>query len=297
MAYALCAILAVTVLALGLYIWSMRRAARQLVRELSEKLSEDTNTLISLSTADREMRRLAAALNRELRILRRERLRCRQGDRELKDAVTNVSHDLRTPLTAICGYLELLEREDMGPDARRYLGYISERTEAMKSLTEELFRYSVVLSGAGELAPEPVDLTSALEESAAGFYAALTARGISPEIRTPAVRVIRTLDRAALSRVLSNLFSNALKYSDGDLVVTLTEKGEMTFSNTAVGLDPVQVGRLFDRFFSVEAARDATGLGLSIARALTERMGGVITAEYDAPRLTVRLCFPAPPEG
>ncbi len=289
---ALCVILAVTVLALGLHIWSMRRAARQIVRELSEKLSEDTNTLISLSTSDGEMRRLAAGLNRELRTLRAARLRYRQGDRELKDAVTNVSHDLRTPLTAICGYLELLEREDLSPNARRYLGYISERTEAMKSLTEELFRYSVVLSTDGELTPEPVDLNAAVEASAAGFYAALTARGISPEISLPETRVVRMLDKAALGRVLSNLFSNALKYSDGDLSVTLTEEGDVAFSNAAAGLDPVQVGRLFDRFFSLEAARNATGLGLAIARTLAERMGGSIGAAYEGGRLTVTVCFP-----
>ena len=289
---ALCVILAAAVLALGLHIWSMRRAARQIVRELSEKLSEDTNTLISLSTTDGEMRRLAAGLNRELRALRAQRLRYEQGDRELKDAVTNVSHDLRTPLTAICGYLELLDREDLSPNARRYLGYISGRSEAMKSLTEELFRYSVVLSTDGELAPEPVDLNAAVEASAAGFYAALTARGISPEISLPEKHVVRTLDRAALGRVLSNLFSNALKYSDGDLSVTLNEEGDIAFSNAAAGLDPVQVGRLFDRFFSLEAARNATGLGLAIARTLAERMGGSIDAAYEGGRLTVTVRFP-----
>ena len=292
MAYALCVILAVTVLALGLHVWSMRRAAREICRELSEKLSEDTNTLISLSTTDGEMRRLAAALNRELRSLRAARLRYRQGDRELKDAVTNVSHDIRTPLTAICGYLELLEREDLSPDARRYLDCISQRTEAMKSLTEELFRYSVVLSTEEELKPEPVDLNAAVEEAAAGFYAALTSRGIEPIISLPEARVVRMLDRAALSRVLSNLFSNALKYSDGDLAVTLTEAGDIAFSNAAANLDPVQVGRLFDRFFSLEAARNATGLGLSIARTLAERMGGAIGAGYEDGRLTVTVSFP-----
>ncbi len=288
----LCVILAVTVLAMGLHIWSMRRAARDICRELSEKLSEDTNTLISLSTTDGEMRRLAAALNKELRSLRAARRRYREGDQEIKDAVTNVSHDLRTPLTAICGYLELLEREDVSPDARRYLGYISERTEAMKALTEELFRYSVVLSTAEELSPEPVDLNAAVEGAAAGFYAALTARGISPEISLPEAHVVRSLDRAALSRVLSNLFSNALKYSDGDLAVTLTPAGDVAFSNAAAGLDPVQVGRLFDRFFSLDTARNATGLGLAIARTLAERMGGAVDAAYEKGRLTVTVSFP-----
>ena len=292
MAY-LCAILAVTALALGIKVLSMRRAARQILRELSEKLSEDTNTLICLSTSDRQMRRLAAGLNRELRTLRAQRLRYRQGDRELKDAITNISHDLRTPLTAICGYLELMEREPLGDSAARYLERISQRAEAMKALTEELFRYSVVLSTAEDMTAEPVDLNAALEQAAADFYAALTGRGIQPVIRMPAQRVVRSLDRAALSRILSNLFSNALKYSDGDLEVTLTERGEIAFSNGARALDPVQVGRLFDRFFSLEAARNATGLGLAIAKTLVEKMDGTIAAGYENGRLTVTVRFPA----
>ncbi len=292
MAYIVCAILAVTALALGLKVLATRRAVRQIIRELSEKLSEDTNTLISLSTSDREMRRLGAALNRQLRTLREERLRYRQGDRELKDAVTNVSHDLRTPLTAICGYLDMLRTEPMSGDARRYVDRIAERAGAMKALTEELFRYSVVLSDREELTPESVDLNAAVEQSAAGFYAALTARGIEPDIRMPEEHVIRALDRAALSRVLSNLFSNALKYSDGDLTVTLTAAGQIAFSNGARDLDPVQVGRLFDRFFTLESARGSTGLGLAIARTLAERMGGSITANFRDGRLTVTVAFP-----
>ncbi len=292
-----CAILAGVALALGIKLISTRRAARDILRELSEKLSEDTNTLISLSASDRDMRRLAAGLNRELRALRTQRLRYRQGDRELKDAVTNVSHDLRTPLTAICGYLALLEREDMSGDARRYLATIAERTEAMKALTEELFRYSVIASTDIDSTMEPVDMNAALEEAAAGFYAALTARGIEPAIRMPEQHVVRTLDRAGLSRIFANLFSNAIKYSAGDLAVELTVDGTVSFSNAAPDLDPVQVGRLFDRFFSLEAARDSTGLGLAIARTLAERMDGTVSAAYENGDLTVTVSFPATPTG
>ena len=287
-----CGVLAVLALSLGVRLILVRRAARDLTRQLADILSSDTNALLTLSTGDKEMRRLAAALNRELRVLRAQRLRYKQGDQELKAAVTNVSHDLRTPLTAICGYLELLRREEMGEDARRYLGHIENRAEAMKALTEELFRYSVVLSTAEDMRSEPVDLNAALEESAAGFYAALTERGITPSIRLPETHVVRELNRAALSRVFSNLFSNALKYSDGDLDIALSQDGAITFSNTAANLDPVQVGRLFDRFFSLEAARNSTGLGLAIAKTLVEHMGGSIAAEYGDGKLNILVNFP-----
>ena len=99
------------------------------------------------------------------------------------------------------------------------------------------------------------------------------------------------MDRAVLSRVFDNILSNALKYSAGDLEIVMSDSGEVSFSNTAPDLDDVQVGRLFDRFFTVEAARGSTGLGLSIAKTLVERMGGTITAEYSSGTLTIRVNF------
>ena len=200
----------------------------------------------------------------------------------------NISHDLRTPLTAISGYLQLLQGQDLPPDTRRYLEQIESRTESMKRLTEELFRYSVVVSEEN-LAREPVDLRRAVEEALLSFYGALEGRGIEPQVRLPEEKVERLLDPAAVNRVLGNILTNALKYSAGDLEVTLEESGRLTFSNSAPGLDPVAAGRLFDRFYTVEAARNSTGLGLSIAKELTQRMGGEMGAELHNGRLTVWL--------
>ena len=288
----LCGASFIAVLALCVKVRLLHSAMDEISERLGEHLSTDTNVLLSLSSRDRHARRLTAELNRHLRRLRDQRRRFQSGDRELKEAVTNISHDLRTPLTAICGYLELLEREDKSPAAARYLTLIAGRAEAMKQLTEELFRYSVILS-TEEIALEPVNLVSALEESVAGFYGPLRERGIEPVIALPESPVIRPLDPRLLSRVFSNILSNALKYSGGDLVVTLTERGEISFVNAAPGLDEVQVGRLFDRFFTVETARNATGLGLAIAKTLVERMGGTIQAVYSAERLTIRVSFRA----
>ena len=99
-------------------------------------------------------------------------------------------------------------------------------------------------------------------------------------------------DRSALNRIFSNLLSNAVKYSSGDLKITLKENGEITFENTAETLDEVQVGRLFDRFYTVEDAGKSTGLGLAISRTLTEQMGGTAEAEYKDGRLVIVLKLP-----
>ena len=241
--------------------------------------------------SDRNMRRLANAINGQLRKLRRERHRFQQGDLELKNAVTNISHDLRTPLTAICGYLELLEQEEKSETVSRYVEIIKDRADMLVKLSEELFRYSVIISTKDNIIKEHVVLNTVLEESIAAFYTVLTERNIVPEIEISETKVMRMLDRSALSRVFSNLISNAIKYSDGDLEIVLSERGEVIFSNMASGLDEIQVGRLFERFYTVEAARKSTGLGLAISKTLVEEMNGTISAKYENGRLSIHIFF------
>ncbi len=291
----ICAALAALALVLLLRLYLLQTSLDDIAGQLGDRLASDTNNPIFLPTRDPHARKLAAELNVQLRELRRLRQRYENGDRELKEAVTNVSHDLRTPLTAICGYLELLDKGDKTPDQARYLALMADRAEAMRQLTGELLRYSVSASLEDELALEPVDLNGAVEEAVAALYGALIEGGVVPSVSLPGERVVRRLDRAALSRVLGNLLSNALKYSAGDLEVSLTPDGTVTLANAAPGLDEVQVGRLFDRFYTVETGRGSTGLGLSIAKVLTERMGGTIAARYESGRLAMALRFPPQP--
>lgn len=290
LSWLLCGILVLVVAVLLAKLWLLRRSLDEISRQLGERRSQDTNSPIFLSVRDARARRLAAELNLQLKELRRQRQKFQQGDAELKSAVTNISHDLRTPLTAIQGYLDLLEREELTENARRYLGLIRNRMEAMTRLTEELFRYSLA-ADRQELTLEEVDLCRLLEESLVSFYAAMGQRGITPEISLPEGPVVRTLDPSAVSRVFGNIISNALKYSGGDFSAALDERGTAVFSNSARGLDPVSAGKLFDRFYTVETGRGSTGLGLSIARLLTERMGGTIRAEYGEGRLYITVSF------
>lgn len=284
-------VLTLCVLTILIYLLILRHSIREVAEELEEKLRTDTNTLISISTGDSSVQLLASRINAQLQALRKERLKLQTGNDELTTAVTNISHDLRTPLTAICGYLDLLEQEPQSEKSGRYLAVIRERTDAMRSLTEELFRYSVITATADELDMQAVRLNDILEQSLAGFYGALSARGITPEIRMPEAAVIRELDAAALRRIFDNILSNAVKYSDGDLTIRLRPDGSVTFSNRASSLSRVQAERLFDRFYTVETARNSTGLGLSIAKLLTEKMGGTITAEYESGHLQICIAF------
>ena len=292
-----CCVLVICALAacifLLLYALSVKSAVREISSELEEKLNTDTNTQNFVSSCNKSVRRLAARINKQLAALRRERLRLCNGDAELKTAVTNISHDLRTPLTAICGYLDILSRDAELPErATHYLKIMKERADTMRSMTEELLNYSVISDAADALRPEAVVINDVLEQSLTGFYGVFSEHGILPVITIPAKKTICLADKAAIRRIFDNILNNAAKYSDGDLSVALTADGTIRFENSAKNLTHVKTERLFDRFYTVNTARDGTGLGLSIAKTLTEKSGGSITAEYSTGRLTVCVKFP-----
>lgn len=297
------AVLVCIIAILLIKIHLLRKAAGEIGEGIERILKTETNTLLSISSRDKQMQKLAAGLNRELRELREKRHRYEQGDLRLKEAVANISHDIRTPLTAICGYLDLAKQElsqallqaseqENLKTIERYLEIMANRAAVLKQLTEELFRYAVITSEAQDIIWEEVILNHVLEENISVYYASLKNNNITPVINMPQNDVKCRLNKNMLSRIIGNIIGNAIKYSDGDLRITLSEKGELLFSNHASGLDEVQAGKLFDRFYTVHTASKSTGLGLSIAKQFTEQMGGTINACYREGVLYIRLIFP-----
>lgn len=262
-------------------LYVIKKSMKEIRNQIAEKLTEDTNTLISISSSDRDICSLTSVLNQQLKILRTEYIKYSQGDAEIKRAVTNISHDLRTPLTAICGYLDFLKEEEKSEQAEQYISIIEERTYALKQLTEELLKYSSAVSGEYSPQLEEVTLNSILEESILSYQAVLQEHNIIPEIDITEKRIVRMSDPVALSRVFANLLNNALKYSDGDLFITMNRNGVIKFGNHAKALDGIETGKLFDRFFTVENIGQSSGLGLSIAKILIEQLDGKISADYN----------------
>lgn len=287
MVYCLLLLSSVVIILLCIKICILKKSAREISAQFSDRLKDDTNNLIYISSSDRDMRHLAENLNDELKDMRKKQLQYEYGNTELKNAITNVSHDIRTPLTAIAGNLYMIGKTDDISEIRTYVNAIEERTETMKQLTEELLHYSIIISDENKPQTEDIFVNQLLAESISSFYPVLTEKGITPSIHLTDARIVRNVNRSELARVFSNLLNNAVKYSDGDLEITLSDTGKITFSNAAKELSTVEVEQLFDRFYTVETAHHSTGLGLSIARTLVERMGGTITADYDDGRLTI----------
>lgn len=272
--------LLVIIFALLLKIFYMRKAIREIKRGFSEKLYTDTNTPIMLSSHDKLVSSLANDINVELKELQKQKHRYIQGDKELKNAITNISHDLRTPLTTICGYLSLLDKEEKSEHIARQLSIIKNRTFALKQLVEELFRYTTIISDTENSVYTETVINNVLEDCISSYYAIFKEKGITPNINLCEQKIVRSVDKTALLRIFNNIIDNAIKYSEGDLTISLFENGKIVFSNHTSDLNEIQIGKLFDRFYTVNTARKSTGLGLSIAKALIEKMDGNISAEY-----------------
>ena len=282
--------LSIIVVILIVRIVLLKRAIRNVADSFMDLSLTETNVQIQVDTSDKNIRYLAASLNNTLKEIRSQQLEYLHGNNELENAIVSISHDLRTPLTAINGYLTLLETEEKSEEVSKYLDIISERMEVLQNLTEELFRYSVVTTTIDDFNIEETVLNSELETSLAAHYGAFVEKNIIPEVKMCDSKVIRNLDKNSLQRILSNVISNAIKYSEGDFYVELKEDGELIFMNQT-SIQATDVGRLFNRFFTVESAHHSTGLGLSIAKLLTEKNGGTISASLRNGKIIIKIKF------
>ena len=254
---------------------------------LKEILESDTNNLITISSNDKEIEGLVKSLNIELRKLRKQRLQYENGNQELKETITNISHDMRTPLTAISGYIDLL-KEDNGKK-HEYLEIIERKTNDLINLTEQLFNFSKTIDIGVEFNKESCCLNEILEETLASYYNIFNEAEIVPVVEICKVEVYKRLNRSSVIRIFENILSNVSKYGKNGFKVILNEDGKIIFSNKASSLDSTTVNKIFDRYFTVENAKKANGLGLSIAKQLVELNGGKIFANYINGELVIEI--------
>ena len=287
--YVIIVILFIILLFAIMKIYIMKKSMKEISVSFSNILQSDTNTLITITTKDKDIKKLANEINRELKKLRKQQLQYQNGNQELKRIITNISHDMRTPLTAIRGYIELL-RENK-EEQEKYLKIIDRKTNELTVLTEQLFDFSKTMDMETKTEKEECCLNELLEEALANDYTIFKENNIEPKVEICAEKVYRNLDKHTIIRIFENILSNAGKYSNGDFKVVLYKEGKITFSNKATSLDATTVQKIFDRYFTVENAKKSTGLGLSIAKQLVELNGGNISAKFINQYLIIQIEF------
>lgn len=265
-------------LAVKLYV--IKQSIKEIEKSFSKILRTDTNNIIAISSSDKDIKNLTINLNNNLSELRGQKLQYKNGNQELKKIITNISHDLRTPLTAIKGYVDLIEQEKLSNNQKKYLKVIQKKSNELTELTGQLFEYTKLMDIDVKIKKEECCINEILEETLVSYYSIFKEQDIIPNISICSTKVYKIVNKISIIRVFENILSNVIKYSNGDLKVKMQENGTITFSNKATSLDETTVQKIFDRYFSVENAKESTGIGLSIAKQLIELNNGSIKAEY-----------------
>lgn len=277
------------ILYLAFRLWmlyqSMGKAQKEL-QEISKELFE--NRVLKLSVPDRRLEEFLEAVNQNLDTIRTERRLYQQNERKLKEQIENISHDLRTPLTAVIGYLKMLDADKMGDEDRQFLEIAIRKSYTLKELTGQFYELSRVTSHEFELKKEVIDAARILKETCLENYSLLESAGLRltlPDFEKP-VKICGNAE--ALKRVFGNLIQNSIRYAKGELQIGIGQEADRKtvrffFSNDIYPEQEISnPERLFERFYMQEKSRShaGTGLGLTISKTLTEHMGGRIQGEY-----------------
>ncbi|WP_278246798.1 sensor histidine kinase [Clostridium akagii] len=215
-------------------------------------------------------------------------------EEDIKKSIANISHDLRTPLTSVIGYIQMIKKNDLTKDEQdRYLDIALNRSKSLHRLLNDFFELSVIESPEYKLQNEIVDINNVLCEMLTSFYEDFTSKGIVPEINMPDKNVAVMANDEAIRRVIENLIVNMIKYSEGKANINLEANGDdvvLYTSNAALNIREEDVNSIFDRFYNGDISRtnsNSTGLGLTIVKSLMEKMGGKIHAELKQGKLYI----------
>lgn len=285
-------------LACAVLLWrqyTLEQGLHQAARRMKEQMADETTVRLSLPCPGAGAEELLVCLNQLLELRQEERALYRRKEQDLRRQIANVSHDLRTPLTSILGYLQLLEGDGLSPEKKaEYLSVIEGRARTLQTFIASFYDLSRIEGGELPLEREQVDLGRALSDQLAASYGQIEEAGLEMEVDIEEGLPPVWADSGAVTRIFSNLLTNALRHGTGTLSVRLYREGSAivsAFSNRAEGLTEEDAAHVFERFYTADKMRtgQSTGLGLAIVKALAERMGHTAAARWEDGVFTIEV--------
>ncbi len=262
------------------------------------KKTRDTgyNKQLNISLVDKDLENLAKEINDNLEYQKSLKLQAIKNKKELEQSISDIAHDLRTPLTVIKGNIRMLESEDLSDKGREYLDISSRKAETLKRMVDEFFEMSVLESESGVVTFARIDIISFLTDFIIENEAIIRKNNIEPIISFPEEAVYIRADYDLLSRVFNNLISNIIKYAKGSFdlsVVSDRENVHIKVSNHISDTYDIEVEHIFDRTYRADKARSegSAGLGLYIVKLLVEKQGGSIIAYIEGDKLVFDMSF------
>lgn len=281
-----------------IYLIEYKRQIRQINEQILFILKHNTNAKIQTQVlANKEMNSLAKNINEVIEKHRKLEIELEKTNQNFKETITNISHDLRTPLTSASGYLQLMSSKETTKEKKKeYLAIIKERIDRVKELLEQLFEYARIEAKEYELVKERISINTILEQTISEFYEDFVAKGMEPNIQITNKRLSIIGDENALKRVFQNIIGNALIHGKETLAISLEVKNEkkiIQFSNQTDSIEEAEIEQLFQRFYTTDKSRTkkTTGLGLAIVKSFVEQMGGEIKASLEKGLFTITIEF------
>lgn len=287
-------VLSLLVILLVVYMVVSQLQLRSINRQLTKRLQEHTCQPITLQLINKDINSLAININKAFKAEENLRLDVVREEKRFKEMMANISHDLRTPLTAIKGYQQLIEKGTLSDEQRRKLQIAQKHSDELGRLIEHFFEYTYLVNA--EIVPqiEKINLTNLLTECLAGSITALEEHNLSVDFEeTPPVFIIA--DKEMTTRIIQNLIRNCIQHSNGNIKVRIlsAENAVISFSNFIDNASEIDVEQLFDRFYTKDKTRSkTTGLGLAIVKLLAEQMSGSASASLQNGVLDIRVELP-----
>lgn len=290
-------VLSVLILILIGILISYKRQVKDICRQLRFLQECDSNMLITTEMKKGHIGELAELLNTLLKERKKERADYQKKEQMIADIYTNLSHDIRTPLTSLDGYFQLLEETQEENDRKRYIQIIQERIESLKEMLEELFTYTKLQNGTYELKLEPQNVGQILKETVFSYYDDWAEQEISPQFEITEEPVWIRGNKQALRRTIQNIIKNGLDHGNKEIRIQLSrneKQMELVFQNKIEPGEQIDISRVFEGFYKADKARSksSTGLGLSIAKGFVEKMHGEIAAEIKEDWFCIKISFP-----
>lgn len=263
-----------------------RRQIRDICRQMVLLRERDTNQRIQTDLVKSEVLELAGQINALYDIQLEKEISLQKKERQLQNTLTNISHDIRTPLTSLKGYFELLLEEEEEGKRQKDIAVIRKRIADLTELLEELFTYAKLQNEGYELEMKKQDFTKIVLECLFSFHEQLQEKQIEPVMHVREQSLEIYCNDVAVKRVISNIIRNALLHGNGHVEIgyEIREQGAYFFcKNEVENVEDIDIRQVFERFYKADAARSnvSSGLGLSIARELVEKMGGKMAAHIE----------------
>ncbi len=278
-------VLAVIILMLIVKLVLINAEIKNITKQLNDLILNKTQKKLTITIANTNIQNMCAEINQNLTKQQEQQIVIKNHEEKLKQAVSNLSHDLRTPLTSIMGYVTMLKTDKTKTD--EYLYIIEGRAKTLNKLVNEFYELSIIEDDEYKIELDKIDIVAVLTGVLVGNYTLFEQKGVTPKMNIPkkAISVIGKAD--AYERVFQNIISNAVKFGESDVDISLLEKNEncvITISNKTSVLNNADTQHLFDRFYTADFSRanKNTGLGLYIVKTLCEKMGAKVSSKLSS---------------